>query len=171
MQDMPKEIERKYLIICPDENFLKNLPDCKATEITQVYLVKNNSDFTRRIRKRGFHTHWQYTYTQKKKIGFGERIELETEISESEYQNLLTESDPKHKIIKKIRYCITYQNQVLELDIYDFSKNLATLEIELPDINIPVKIPDWVHVIADVTDKKGYSNFELSITLAFPEEI
>ena len=36
---------------------------------------------------------------------------------------------------------------------------------------MPVKLPDWVKIIADVTDQKGYSNFELSLALKFPEEI
>ena len=171
MQDVPKEIERKYLITCPDKKFLENLPDCEATVITQVYLIQDKSGFKRRVRKRGVNHHWQYTYTKKKKIAFGERIELESEISESEYQNFLQEADPAHKIIQKTRYCIAYQKQVLELDIYDFSQELATVEIELPDINMPVQLPDWLNIIADVTDKKGYSNFDLSVTLAFPEKI
>lgn len=167
--DMPKEIERKYLIACPDKDFLNHLPDCKATEITQVYLVQDATGFVRRVRKRGQEHNWQYTYTRKKKIAFGERIELESEISEAMYQELLQEADPVHQIIKKIRYCIPYQNQLLELDIYDFSQELATLEIELPDIHMSVQLPDWLTILADVTDKKGYSNFELSMHLAFPE--
>ena len=171
MQDMPKEIERKFLIACPDKNFLENLPNCSFTEITQVYLIQNEIGFTRRVRKRGIKNNVSYTYTQKKKIGFGERIELESDISESKYQKLLQEADPNRKPVKKIRYCIAYKTQMLELDIYDFSQKFATLEIELPDINMPVKLPDWVKIIADVTDQKGYSNFELSLALKFPEEI
>ena len=165
----PKEIERKFLISRPDEAFLEQLPGCEGTEITQTYLRQNHSGFGRRVRKRGTPGNWTYTYTQKRKIGFGERIELEDEISESEYQTLLQEAEPKCHQIHKIRYCVPYEGQNLEIDVYDFSQELATLEIELPAIDVPVTLPDWLNIIADVTDKKGFSNFALSLKLSFPE--
>lgn len=166
---LPLEIERKYLIVCPDTEFLQHLPDCQATEMIQTYLIQNISGFVRRVRKRGTAHHWQYTYTQKKKIAFGEAIELEKEISESEYEALLQETAPDRYPIHKTRYCIAHEGQTLELDVYDFSQSIATLEIELPDIHTPVHLPEWVQLIADVTGKKGYSNFELSGSLVFPE--
>lgn len=168
--EMPLEIERKYLISYPDCAVRNQIPDSTATEITQVYLKPDDSGFGRRIRKQVFSDHIEYTYTRKKKIAFGERIELENQITETEYQKLLQEADPTHHSIQKIRYIIPYQNQVLELDLYAFSQELATLEIELPDIHMHVQLPDWVKILADVTDVPGYSNFELSQTLAFPTE-
>lgn len=164
------EIERKFLISYPEQTILDQLPDASATEITQSYLKPDDSGFGRRVRKRVFPDHVEYTYTRKKKIAFGERIELEDQITEATYQALLLEADPAHRTISKIRYAIPYQGQILELDLYQFSRDLATLEIELPDINQPVRIPDWVHVLEDVTDQPGYSNFSLSLTLAFPQE-
>ncbi|MBR1527948.1 MAG: hypothetical protein IJ642_01450 [Oscillospiraceae bacterium] len=170
MKELPKEIERKYLIEKPELAFLETVPECRATEITQTYLKEDGTGFGRRIRKRGSAGNWEYTYTRKKKIGFGERIELEDKITEAEYRELLTEADDEHKSIQKIRCCIPYENQILEIDLYAFSEEYATLEIELPDIEKPVILPDWLKIIADVTDKPGYSNFTLSLSLKFPEE-
>lgn len=170
-KELPKEIERKYLIQKPDIEALKQIPGCEATEITQTYLIQKDSGFGRRIRKRGNAGNWEYTYTQKQKIGFGERIELEDEISEQEYQELLKEAEPACHSIKKIRCCIPYEGQMLEIDIYEFSEAYATLEIELPTIETPVMLPDWLKILEDVTDKRGYSNFALSRKLAFPEEL
>ena len=167
--ELPKEIERKFLIQKPDLQLLKTIDGCQATEIIQTYLIFLDDGFNRRVRKRGNPEHWEYTYTRKKKIGFGERIELEDEISESQYLELLKEADPEYHPIQKIRCCIPYENQLLEIDLYAFSEKYATLEIELSDIHTPVILPDWLEVIADVTDKDGYSNFALSRTLAFPE--
>ena len=167
---LPKEIERKYLILKPDVTQLQNMPDCRTDEITQTYLIFKKDGFVRRIRKRGHHGNWEYTYTRKKKIGFGERIELEDTISEKEYLELLKEADTRLQSIQKIRCCIPYAGQILEIDIYAFSQTYATLEIELPEIETPVQLPDWLKIISDVTDKKGYSNFALSQNLAFPEE-
>ncbi|MDE6730037.1 MAG: hypothetical protein K2J71_04600 [Oscillospiraceae bacterium] len=162
------EIERKYLIAYPDASALNQIPDFTATAITQIYLMPDDSGFGRRVRERVFSDHIEYTYTRKKKIAFGERIELEDQISQKQYQQLCKEADPDHHIISKIRYAIPYRNQILELDLYSFSRELATLEIELPDIHAPVQIPDWIQILADVTDQPGYSNFSLSMTLAFP---
>ena len=166
---LPKEIERKYLIQKPDLEELKQISGCKATEITQTYLIQKDSGFGRRIRKRGCSGNWEYTYTQKHKIGFGERIELEDKISEEKYLELLKEAEPVCHSIHKIRCCIPYEGQMLEIDIYEFSEKYATLEIELPSIGTPVMLPEWLNILEDVTDKRGYSNFALSQNLAFPE--
>ena len=166
----PLEIERKYLIAYPSPQQMAQLPQPDATEITQTYLRQETKDFGRRIRKRGSNAKgWQYTYTQKKAVSFGERIEIEKVITAEQYEELLKEADPSFHSIHKIRYCFTYEGQLFEMDVYAFSNTLATLEIELPSIDTPVKLPDFLHIIADVTGKKGYSNFALSRKLAFPE--
>lgn len=166
----PIEIERKYLIRRPDAKTLLALPDADATEITQTYLKPDDSGMMRRVRKRGSaECGWQYTYTRKQAVGFGERIELEDEITEAQYHALLQEKDPEMHPIAKVRWCFTHREQLFELDVYAFSDTLATLEIELPDIHTPVNLPDHVEILEDVTGKSGYSNFALSKTLAFPE--
>ena len=170
MKELPKEIERKYLIKKPVLEELKAIPECQATEITQTYLKEDGTGVGRRIRKRGSAGNWEYTYTRKKKIGFGERIELEDKIPESQYLELLKEAAPEQKSIQKVRCCIPYEKQILEIDIYEFSERYATVEVELPAIETTVILPDWLEVIADVTDKQGYSNFSLSWNLKFPEE-
>lgn len=167
--ELPLEIERKYLIAKPEERFLTALPEASITEITQTYLLPQEEGFGRRIRKRGTpEAGWEYTYTRKKPVGFGERIELEDVISEPEYLAFLEEADPAHHTITKKRCCFVHENQFFELDLYDFSETLATLEIELPSIDTPVQLPPWVELIADVTGNFSYSNSALSKTLRFP---
>ena len=125
--------------------------------------------FGRRVRRRGSEERgWQYTYTRKKHVGFGKRIELEDEITQAQYETLLQEADPDFHPVQKVRWCFREQGQLFELDIYAFSKELATLEIELPDIATPVQLPDCLHVLADVTDTPGYSNLALARNLRFP---
>lgn len=165
---LPLEIERKYLIRRPDAAFLRSLPDCTATQITQTYLTYEGDGFGRRVRRRGRDGDWQYTYTRKQRIGAGTHIELEDEITAEQYSRLLTQADPERHTIEKTRWCIPCGGYVLELDTYAFSEELATLEIELPDIHTPVQLPGWVEVIADVTEERGYSNYALSAALAFP---
>ena len=167
---MPLEIERKYLIRRPDAATLTALPEVRADEITQTYLTMGEDGFSRRVRKRGTAERgWQYTYTRKRTVGFGERIELEDEITEAQYQALLQEAEPSMHTIRKVRYVFRHIGQVFELDVYDFSETTATLEIELPSIDTPVTLPEQIEILRDVTGEPGFSNFSLSKKLAFPE--
>ena len=163
--NLPREIERKYLILCPTAKELIALPQCEKTEIVQTYLVFNDNNASRRVRKRGTsELGHRYYYTEKTPVSFGEKIEIEREIDETEYQTLLTEKDPGRFPIEKERYCFNYQNQLFELDVYSFSRELATLEIELKDINDPVYLPDFISIIRDVTNDNRYSNASLART-------
>lgn len=168
--DMPREIERKFLIRMPDRVKLQLIPRCNVTQIEQTYLCEEEDGMCRRVRRRGNpQDGWQYTLTKKQHVAFGERIELEEEISHEQYEAFLKESDPERKTICKTRYCFPFRKQVLELDVYAFSQTLATLEIELSDIETPVILPSFIEVITDVTDDQRYSNAALSKSLAFPE--
>ena len=170
MHEMPMEIERKYLILRPAPETVAALAVTSHTQITQTYLLPKEQGFSRRVRKRGTpETGWEYTYTQKKPVRPGERIELEEIVTEEEYHALLKETLPGHYPVEKERICFLYEGQLFELDLYAFSKKLSTLEIELPSLDIPVQLPDWVELVADVTGDPAYSNHMLSISLAFPE--
>lgn len=163
MSGEPHEIERKYLIKRPSAEELSALPECSADHIVQTYLVIRENGVRRRVRKRGTEENgWRYYYTEKTDVAFGERMEIEREIDETEYLALLAESDPSRSAIEKTRVCFVYEGQFFELDIYPFSEELATLEIELDDIDTPVRIPDTVSVIRDVTGDKRYNNSSLA---------
>lgn len=163
--NIPKEIERKYLIYIPSSETLHTLPECQRSEIVQTYLHSEHPLTSRRVRKRGLpETGYKYYYTEKTPISFGEKFELEKEISEQEYIDLLKEADSACQPIVKERYCFRYENQLFELDLYNFSDKFATLEIELKSIEDPVYLPDFISVIKDVTNDNRYSNASLSRT-------
>lgn len=169
MADLPLEIERKYLIRRPAQELLRTLPQADVTEITQTYLQADDSGMMRRVRRRGSDAKgWQYTYTRKQHAGFGKRIELEDEITEAQYLALLEEAEPTMQQVHKARWTFVYEGQLFELDVYAFSETLATLEIELPDIDTPVTLPPEIELLADVTGDGRFSNFALSKALAFP---
>lgn len=85
----PLEIERKYLIKMPSEKLLAELPECKRTEILQIYLVIKQDGVRRRIRRRGTPERgYVCTYTEKSDVSFGVRTEEEREISEEEFERL-----------------------------------------------------------------------------------
>lgn len=174
MNPLPREIERKYLIKRPSAETLSELPDAAADEIAQTYLTPAENGAMRRVRKRGAAERgYKYYYTEKIDVSFGERIELEHEITEEEYSRLLPEADPDRSPIEKTRVCFKWSGRLFELDIYPFSEQYATLEIELDDINEQFALPDPIVIIRDVTGDKRYVNSTLAYTkkLAPPEQL
>lgn len=163
MDGLPREIERKYLIKRPDEETLSALPEVSASEIFQAYLGVSEDGMGRRIRRRGTKKQgYKYYYTKKKEVSFGERIEIEKEITKAEFDKLLGQTDPEREPIEKTRYVFKFSGQTFELDVYPFSEDYATLEIELDDINKKVVIPEEIEVIKDVTGDKRYYNAMLA---------
>ena len=153
------EIEKKYLIEMPDIASLEKYKPY-ASDIEQIYLLSDAG--THRIRKRVMKSKTQYIETLKIRISGSTCNEYEGLIDEKEYNELKTKADPdKHPIIKT-RYCFVYLNQYFELDIYDFWKNRATLEIELKDDNQKVIIPPEIKIIKDVTNDYEYKNNSLA---------
>ena len=157
----PLEIERKFLIEIPDLKKLNNMTNCTKVDITQTYL-KSDDDTERRVRARGIDGDYIYYLTEKKKISSIKRIETERKLSQDEYLNLLMEADNKLHTIHKTRYCLTYQNEYYEIDIYPEWDNEAIMEIELKDENDEIKIPDFINVIKEVTEEEKYKNHEMA---------
>ncbi len=166
--DLPREIERKYLLIMPSDETIEELKPISRDEIIQTYLLTDESGAVRRVRRRGTPIDgYRYYYTEKTDVAFGERIEIEREITADEYKDLLRQADKSRLPIEKQRICFDYLGQFFELDLYSFSDKYATLEIELDDINHTVTLPDCLNVVEDVTGDKQFSNFALSLNQNF----
>ena len=157
----PFEIERKYLIEYPDIKWLESLPNCQRIEIIQTYLM-SDKDEEIRIRQRGFNGSYIYFQTIKRKVSGAKRVEIETRLSEKEYLSLLMEADTTRRQIRKSRYCLMYDNQYFEIDIYPFWKDKAIAEIELNDEKAEVRFPKQIKVIREVTGDEAYKNASLA---------
>ncbi len=157
----PLEIERKFLIEYPDLDYIASYKFCKKVEISQTYLL-NESNEKSRIRKRGSNGDYVYYETKKETLTSAERIEIERNISQTEYEELLKNADPERATIEKDRYCIAYENQYFELDVFPFWKDKAFLEIELTDVNQEIKFPPFLKIIKEVTDDKYYTNSNIA---------
>lgn len=157
----PYEIERKYLIEYPDIKWLESLPNCQRIEIIQTYLM-SDKDEEIRIRQRGFNGSYIYFQTIKRKVSGAKRVEIETRLSEKEYLSLMMEADTTRRQIRKSRYCLMYDNQYFEIDIYPFWKDKAIAEIELNDEKAEVRFPKQIKVIREVTGDESYKNASLA---------
>lgn len=162
------EIERKYLIAMPDVQMLLNQPGCAVWEIEQVYLTARPGE-TRRVRKvvEAGESRWYKTF--KRRVNDLRAEEDEGRISEAEYEGFLLEADASLQPIRKVRYRVPHEGQVLEFDLYPFWKDRAVLEIELESEEEPSQIPDWVKVIRDVTSDVRYKNVRLAAEVPMDE--
>ena len=162
----PYEIERKFLIQYPDLKVLEANYDCRKIDIIQTYLRSDENEEVR-VRQRGEGGHYIYLKTIKKRISGMKRIETETRISKDEYLSLLMEADTSKRQIRKTRYCLMYQNQYFEIDIYPFWSDKAIVEIELSNENDEIKFPKNMKIIKEVTDDDSYKNASLAEKINF----
>ena len=157
----PYEIERKYLIEYPDIKWLESNPSCRRIEIIQTYLNSAAGEEVR-VRQRGVNGHYIYFQTIKRKVSDVKRVEIERRLSQAEYLKLLMEADTTKRQIRKTRYCLTYENQYFEIDVYPFWDDRAIAEIELSDENAKIVFPKQIKVIKEVTDDDSYKNASLA---------
>lgn len=157
----PYEIERKFLIEYPDVAALEKLPNCQRVEIIQTYLTAPAGEESR-VRQRGIDGSYTYSQTTKRKVTELKRVEVERRLSKDEYLRLLMDADPACRPIRKTRYCLTFENQYFEIDVYPFWKEKAILEIELADESAEIRFPAQIKVIAEVTDDASYKNASLA---------
>ncbi len=160
-EPQPYEIERKFLIRYPDIAALEKLPNCQRVEICQTYLRTTDGEESR-VRQRGMDGSYVYTQTAKRKLTDMKRIEVERTLTQEEYLRLLMDADPDYRPIRKTRYCLTYENQYFEIDVYPFWQDQAILEIELSDEADDVRIPQQIQVIREVTGDPSYKNHALA---------
>lgn len=164
------EIEKKYLVKLPKSwtalsELFDDLVDVKR--ISQTYLVSEKNEPAARVRKtiQGLtgDTETVYHYNKKKSLSTGVDEELEKEISKSEFNKHLKDSDPKKFTVHKTRFLFKFENQIFELDVFKKPLNgLAILEIELKNKKDKVKLPPFLTVIKEVTEDHRYNNFNLA---------
>lgn len=157
----PMEMERKFLIAYPDVAALEKMPNCQRVEIAQTYLTAPEGEESR-VRQRGMDGNYIYFQTTKKEVTGLKRVEVERRLSKDEYLQLLMNADTSCRPIRKTRYCLTYENQYFEIDVYPFWNDQAILEIELSDENAEIKFPSMLRVIKEVTDDDSYKNAALA---------
>ncbi len=162
----PLEIEYKYLIRFPDLTALETQPEYKCCELLQMYLSlpENLSEGSTRCRIRSVRNSAgvKYIKTFKQKITEITRVEIESEISEEEF-NLLSNYIAKgYSPIHKVRHSFKLFGFTYEVDIFPFWSDRAYLEIEVESEEVKPPIPDFITVIKDVTFDPRYRNSALA---------
>lgn len=166
-KDTPLEIERKFLIEYPDISELERCEDCKIKSIVQTYLLCDTG--TLRVRKTVCRGKTEYRLTEKRPVSDMSRLEEEKEISEETYGEMLRCTDTRRTPIEKVRYAFPFASHTMEIDVYPFWSDRAILEIELSREDERYEIPDFIHIIKEVTGDGRYSNKALAKSVVTEE--
>lgn len=167
---VPIEKEEKFLIEPLGLQDIQSMPvHITESDIIQDYLlpVSNGAtegieDGERRVRARSDSFGTSYFYTVKKHVRLGERLELERMISQREYEELLALKDSTLQTIKKKRLCMFWENQFIEIDLFNNPSGLVLMEIEQTELQRNLILPPFIKVLQKVTDDKRYSNHALA---------
>lgn len=168
MKNIPIETERKFLIRIPSFTELEKQNNFRVRIITQTYL-KTDGTKNARVRKIIENGVITYVKTVKERISTLSCYEDESIISLDEYSTLLQNADDEKKSICKTRYSFEYYSHILEIDVYDFWNDRATLEIELQSEDEKFDIPSFIEVIKEISTDGRYKNTNLAKSVPFDE--
>ena len=167
-EQIPLEIERKYLIRMPDAAALAACAGVKIKHIRQTYL-ESEAGVTARVREVVTDGKTTYIHTEKRRRTALTAEERERELTAEEYTALLSRADGARHPIIKTRYAIPYAGHTVEVDIYDFWSDRATAEIELSAEDETAEMPPFLTVVREVTADRRYKNASLAREVVFEE--
>ena len=168
MNNIPIETELKFLIRIPSYADMANQECFRVRQITQTYL-KSEGKKNARVRSVVEDGKTTYVKTIKERISTLSCYEDEHTISHEEYEELLLNADKEKKTIHKTRYSFEYCEHILEIDVYDFWEDRATLEIELSSEDEEFSIPSFINVIKEISADGRYKNTNLAKNVPFDE--
>lgn len=149
---MAHEIERKFLLVNDDLQFLKSHP---SIAIVQGYL--HESGMTSRVRIAGDQA---YLTLKGKAVGLV-RDEFEYPIPLADAQEML-EKHTIGQLIHKTRYAVLVGDHVWEVDVFEgHMAGLVVAEIELSAADETFVKPSWAG--REVTNEKGFSNKSMAL--------
>lgn len=153
----PIEMERKFLV-----DVVGDIPDSREMDIFQTYLMERNGEESR-VRKRGENGHYAYFLTTKKFITSNQRIEVERQITPSEYINLMNSANPDKQTIHKHRRCFVWDNRYYELDTF-VNPKLPHCLLEIEDVteDETISFPPFLNIIEEVTENPEYYNVNIA---------
>lgn len=152
--------ERKYIVKVTGGD----IPNAVESDIVQTYLVAD-PDCEVRLRRRTWSGGKAVNiHTTKKRVGQGEEVETERQVSDALYESLLAQADPYRHTIHKHRRSFIYEGQYFELDEYAAALDgLVILETKGITGTESVNLPPFVSAVEDITGNKEYYNYNLSL--------
>ena len=152
----------------PDIKLLESCDGVKIKKIEQTYL-EYESGKNARVRRIDEGGRVSFVKTVKQRISTLSSFEDEHGIDENTYADELLHADKTKQTVRKTRYCIPFDNHVIEIDIYPFWNDRAILEVELASEDESFSLPDFIRVIKEVSEDGRYKNTNLAKEIPYDE--
>ncbi|XP_055708493.1 TRPL translocation defect protein 14 isoform X2 [Phlebotomus papatasi] len=150
----------------PDSAF----PPFQDFDVEHHYLQSTSGRVQARLRKRGQKGHWSYIHTIRRPHPNGQYVEVKTQMTARDYNNLLNQADDAHFKIIKTRRCFLVNNQYFQLDIYKEPCHARCLGLMLLETYTSLEgkaledcLPKFLNINKEVTGDPNYSMFNLSL--------
>ncbi|KAM3963562.1 LOW QUALITY PROTEIN: TRPL translocation defect 14 [Aphomia sociella] len=162
--------KRKFLVkapLPPDTEF-----PFQDFDVVHNYLQSDVRKAQVRLRKRGQKGHWSYIHTLRKfHPTNGQSVEVRTQLSHRDYQNMMPQRDDAHFTIFKKRRCFIFNNQYYQLDIYRQPTHprcrglvlLETYSATYDQDALIQSLPKFLTIEKEVTGDPAYSMYNLSL--------
>ena len=152
----------------PDLDLLAECDGVKIKKIEQTYLCREDGK-NARVRHIVEGERESFVKTVKQRISTLSALEEEYEIDADAYKNELEYADKTKDTVIKTRYCIPFENHIIEVDVYPFWSDRAILEVELTSEDESFSLPDHIKVIKEVSEDSRYKNTKLAESVPFDE--
>ena len=152
----------------PDLELLRRCDGVRIKKIEQTYL-EYESGKNARVRRINEDGRVSFVKTVKQRISTLSAFEEEYEIDADTYKNELEYADKTKSTVIKTRYCIPFENHVIEIDVYPFWSDRAILEVELASEDESFSLPDFIRVIKEVSEDGRYKNNNLAKEIPYDE--
>lgn len=154
LSGMKMEIERKFIV--SGEPTFEKVRVVRREELVQYYVTEENGEaarYRRSVNREDCVV--RHFRTVKHPVGHGSFLEDEREISAENFYLSIQPTSPK---VEKMRLTFIYEDVEFTLDTLNDGRMF--LEVELGDINAPVRLPPWD--LTEVTGDNAYSNAALA---------
>lgn len=151
------EIERRWAL-----SITPSLPlPYQIYLLTQSYLHNPDGKAERIRQSLGVETHFYHTIKTPLQNQIGQH-EQESEIDFLTYLGLMKRINSDFYPITKERKVFEFNGLKYELDSFLYPVKFLVLEVEIPTIETPVEIPDFLGPVVEVTGKTKLSNFRIA---------
>ncbi|MBO7697478.1 MAG: hypothetical protein J6S38_00425, partial [Erysipelotrichaceae bacterium] len=132
------------------------------------HYLRPENGHERRIRMRKTGDVVMYSYSDAKYLSTNERIKTDSVLTERQYNEYFMQVDKNLNVLDKMRYSFIDDDSFYKVEVFDFDKTKGILAVDVPLDGSEIKIPDYIHVIRDVTDDVNFKNYYLASSQKYP---
>lgn len=160
MENVPHEVERKFVVRMPEEGWFEAQPGHVAKDIKQTY-IDMGQEGELRVRQTTIGDDVSFVSTEKRGEGI-DRVEIEKDLTEAEAAEMLEYAITWQTPIEKTRHVVPFGGHDFEIDVYPWDDKNCIMEVELGSADEEFDLPEGITVVGEVTYDPEFKNGSLA---------